>query len=74
MGVNCVGRMTSCIAVCVNSKQKHGLCMGASNNRGTDRLENPLHKQNKSALTTSRGKQGGSGREGGGGGGKVEKN
>lgn len=63
VGVNCVGRMTSCIAVCVNSIQKHRLCKGASNNRCTDRLENPLHKQNKSALTTSLGKQRGSGRE-----------
>ena len=37
--------------------------MGASNNRGTDRLENPLHKQNKSALTTSLGAHRGSRRE-----------
>lgn len=59
-----MGRVTSYIAVCVNSIQKHRLCMEASNNRGMDRLKNPLHKQNKSVLTTSLGKQRGSGRRG----------
>ncbi len=37
--------------------------MEASNNRALDGLENCLHKQNKSVLTTSLGKQRGSGRE-----------
>lgn len=60
-GVNCVGRVTSFRAVCVNSIQKQRLSMGASNNRSMDRLENPLHKQNKSALTTSLSKHRGSG-------------
>lgn len=50
-GVNCVGRVTSCMAVCVNSLQKHRLCLGASNNRHVDRLENPLPKQKESTLT-----------------------
>ncbi len=64
--VNCVGRITHCIVGCcavVNSIQKYRLCMGASIIRDTDRLENLLHKQNKSALTTSLGKQRGSRRE-----------
>lgn len=69
VGVNCVGRVTSCIAVCVNSTQKHRLCMGVSNNRDMDRLENPLPRKKKSALTTSQSKQRGSGRRAGGGGG-----
>lgn len=45
------------------TQYRNRLCKGASNNRCTDRLENPLHKQNKSALTTSLGKQRGGGRE-----------
>lgn len=65
-----MGRVTSCIAVCVNSTQKHRLCMGISNNRDMDRLENPLPRKKKSALTTSQSKQRGSGRRAGGGGGK----
>lgn len=55
-GVNCVGRMTNFIAVCVNSMQNRRLCIEVSINRGMDRLENPLHKHNKSAVTTSLGK------------------
>ncbi len=62
-----MGNITSCKAGCfavVNLIQKQRLCMGASINRDTDRLENHLHKQNKSALTTALGKQRGSRREG----------
>lgn len=65
-----MGRMTSFMVVCVNSTQKHGLSLGTSNNRVMDRLENPLPRQNESALTTSLSKQTGSSRRGGG---KVEK-
>jgi len=67
-----VGRVNICITVCVNSIQKHRLCLEASNNRDMDRWEIPLPKQNKSALTTSLSKQRGS-RRGGGRGGEVEK-
>ena len=58
-----MGRVISCITVCVNSVQKHRICMGATNNRDMDRLENSLHKQNGSVLTTSLSKQRGSGGE-----------
>lgn len=51
-----MGRMTNFLAVCVNSMQIRRLCIEVSIIRGMDRLENPLRKQNKSALSTCLGK------------------